>query len=170
MVSLYDKSQKMMYDKQQTVLTPKDLLPISPNFKSFAEKYLSYTIFDERKVFCPFCLGQYQINAFLIQTKKGTINKLLGLCPDCKNEMHLKTLDKLVKMSMQEFARWVFDYRLSGFWSKVTRGETNRELSDKYFKEFNQRLRNFENYQDFWDYYKLLKGTDEKEEKGEIEE
>jgi hypothetical protein len=169
MVSLYDKSQRMMYDKQQTVLTPNTLFGVSPNFRSFAEKHLSYTIFDERKIFCPFCLGQYQINAFLISTKKGTINKLLGLCPDCKNEMQLKTLDSLVKMTMKEFARWCFEYRLSGFWGKVTRGFSGSE-GDVYFKEFNRRLKHFENYEDFWLTYKNLKGYDDKDNNGENEE
>jgi hypothetical protein len=162
----------MRYDKMQTQFCNGTIIS-NKNF--YAEKQESYTIFDKRLVLCPFCLVQNEINKFLIMNKKETINKLLGKCPNCKNEMQLRTLDNIVKMTMKELALWVFNYRLTGFWNKVMRGEIRgSELAEKYFKEYCNNLYhmiddNGDNSQVFWDYYKNLKGESDKEEKEDKE-
>lgn len=131
----------MRYDKQQSILSGTG---IKPNPHNYAKIKITYSILDERKVFCPFCLINLPLNNFLITVKKG-IHQSLGKCPNCENEILLKTLDNLNVMTMKEFAKFIFDYRLNGFWDKAP------------FEQFKSRLKEFEDYQDFWDEYKRLK-------------
>lgn len=160
-------SEKMRYDKRQTILTSNG---IAENPFYLAEKKKSYTVFDTRLVLCPFCLKSNEINMFLIMTKKGEIHKLLGKCPNCSNEMQLNTLDELTVMSIKDLAYWVFQYRLSGFWGKVTRNEPKGStLGEMYFKEFCDNLYRLtddkgEGGKEFWDYYRSFKGEGEKDE------
>lgn len=162
MTDSYYIAQKMKWDKNQSVLTGTGIMS---NDKAYAQSKNSYTIFDKRVVFCPFCLHNFEINKFLIENKsKGSINKLFGKCPNCNNDMMLKTLDDLNKMTIKEFAKWCFNYRLNGFWGKVTRNESKgSELGDKYFHEWNSKLKMLSDNEGsdsivFWDTYKALRG------------
>jgi len=160
----YTISEKMRYDKRQTLLTENG---ITGNDKSYAVRSNSYTIFDCRKVLCPFCLSYNQINKFLImntgKSTKNTINKLLGKCPNCQNSLQLITLDSLSSMSVHDFAFWVYEYRLNGFWSKVVRGHIKGSSeAEKYFKEWSKKANllsdSVHDKMNFWDWYKIFKG------------
>src|SRR5208282_1990417 len=55
---------------------------------------------------CPFCLENS--NKYIIE------NKGLIKCPNCSNLMKMKTLLFIKDCSNEEYARWVYEYRLSG--------------------------------------------------------
>jgi hypothetical protein len=61
-------------------------------------------------------------------------------------------------MNPKQFAKWVFEYRLSGFFSKIN------------FKEWNQKLWELGVSQEFWEEYKLLRGDTTKEEEEKFNE
>jgi hypothetical protein len=66
--------------------------------------------------------------------------------------MMLRTLVK--EMNVEDFARWVFEYRLSGFWEKVFPN----------FETWNKKLKDLGINYEFWENYKRLKGDNESEE------
>lgn len=136
----YNEIEKLRYDKQQTVLS-------GNGCKSNPHKYaeLQDTANIDTIVMCPFCLSQYPLYRF---EKYGNLRK----CLTCKNEMMLRTLTRT--MNIEEFARWVFEYRLSGFWNKVYPS----------FKEWNKRLKELGLYYEFWENYKRLKGNSQNDE------
>jgi hypothetical protein len=150
------------YDKQQTILAENGCLP---NPHDYAHVKKSYTYNDYRIVLCPFCLSYNQINKFLIKNKNEvTINKLIGICPNCQNTLQLNTLDELVDMTVRDFAWWVYKYHF-GFWVKVVRNEPKGSvIGEQYFKDWckkaNQLSENEYNkdIKGFWDYYKMFKG------------
>ena len=102
-------------------------------------------------VSCPFCLHIGKIGEFLISTKKG-YHKSLGLCPECKNKMQLRSLT--AEWTPEQYAEWCFSYSLSGFWQKVP------------FKKWSDRLYKIGWSYAFWNKYKQLKGesTEDKTE------
>jgi hypothetical protein len=101
------------------------------------------------KVLCPYCLTDNTLDKF----KK---DRQWYICPYCKNKLITKTLLNIIKMNPKEFAMWVFNYRLSGFFSKIN------------FKEFNKKLYQFGISQEFWAEYKNLRGDTTKEEEQNI--
>jgi len=94
-------------------------------------------------VSCPFCLHIGKIGEFLISTKKG-FHRGLGKCPECKNQMQLRSLT--AEWTPEQYAEWCYSYSLSGFWQKVP------------FKKWSQRLRDIGWSYAFWAKYKQLKG------------
>jgi len=137
----YNREQRAKDDKQQTMLNPK-----SPSFiQSKKKPEIQITETYTGTYMCPFCLHQDKINAYLISTKKG-YHKGLGHCPECNNQMQIKTL--VADMTPEQFANFAFEYSMQGYWSKVK------------FKEFNDRLYKIGWAERFWIEYKKLKGED----------
>jgi len=133
--------QKAIEDKEQTQLTKKGCIP-NPN--KYAEK--TYSTFDfSKQVLCPFCLEYNALFSFI--KKRGFFE-----CPVCHNDMMLKTLVK--EMNIADFARWVYEYRLSGFWDKVYPN----------FESWNNKLWKLGIAKEFWENYKRLKGDNNPEE------
>jgi len=130
----YEISQKMRYDKAQTVLTYNGCQSNSNSFAVVIEK-ADFT----KNVLCPFCLTYNLLMRF---EKRGQCYK----CPICKNDMMLRTLIK--EITIPEFARWVFDYRLSGFWTKVY------PSAKLWFIKLKELGFSYE----FWENYNRLKG------------
>lgn len=131
----YKVAEKMRYDKEQTQLTKNGC---ESNNREYAEKQY-HNDNPEKIVLCPFCLTQNQILRFV--KKRGLLK-----CPICENEMMLISLIK--KMDIEEFAKWVFNYRLSGFWQKVYPNA----------KEWFKKLYELGISKEFWDVYNRLKG------------
>lgn len=135
----YRREQNAKDDKQQTMLNPKTLSFIEPKQKP--EVKITETFTGVYR--CPFCLHLNKINAFLISTKKG-YDKRLGHCPECNNNMMIKTLTS--EMTPEQFADFAFDYSRQGYWQKVP------------FAKFSERLAVIGWTQRFWTRYKELKG------------
>ena len=98
-----------------------------------------------QEVSCVFCLYTTKLQKFFKTDAKGRTIALVE-CPECHNKMRLKTL--LTDMTPQEYAKFVYGYRLSGFWQKCP------------FAKFNQRLMALGVSREFWNEYKKLKGKD----------
>ena len=96
-------------------------------------------------VMCPFCLFQAKLSSFFISTKKG-ISQGRAQCPECHNGMLMKSL--WADMNAKEYAKWVYDYRVNGFWQKCP------------FATWRTRLKAIGWAYDFWNTYKGLKGVD----------
>lgn len=138
------------YLREQTVVADEAQMTFGKNGDVAARKRVkveSQTINTQKLVFCPFCLEGNIVQKFLVSTKKG-ISQSKALCPECHTGMLLRTL--LRKWTVEDYARWVFDYRRSGFWQKVKEGAG--------FDKFNKNLKEKDWLQPFWDHYKALKG------------
>jgi hypothetical protein len=92
---------------------------------------------------CPFCLHSDKISNFLISGKKG-YDKRLGLCPECKNKMMIKTLT--ANMTPEQYAQFMYEYSRQGGWQKVQ------------FPVWSYRLQKIGWSQRFWNEYRKLKG------------
>jgi transposase-like protein len=142
--SKYNREYIARQDKQQATLNPN-----SPSFiKPKQEKVIPVTTLYTGKYMCPFCLHIDKIEAYLISAKKG-YDKRLGHCPECQQNMMIKTLT--AEMSPEEFAEFVYGYRSSGFWQKCQ------------FTKFNHRLAMLGWLERFWFRYKELKGNETNE-------
>ncbi|MBU1067743.1 hypothetical protein KKE60_08145 [Patescibacteria group bacterium] len=141
----YNREQKVKDDKQQTMLDPK-----SPSFiKSKKKVIISITETYTGAYMCPFCLHSDRINAYLISTKKG-YHKGLGHCPECNNQMQIKTLTS--DMTPEQFAQFAYEYSSQGYWQKVK------------FEQFNNRLHAIGWSKRFWAKYRELKGDSDQTE------
>lgn len=107
-----------------------------------------------KPVFCPFCLEGDYLKNFLVSTKKG-LSTSKAQCPHCQSGMLLRTV--LRKWTVEEYADWVFAYRVSGFWQKINFEKWSKNLEIKGWAR------------DFWDRYKALKGEAEEERMREQE-
>jgi len=94
------------------------------------------------KFFCPYCLHIDNLSAFRVRIKRGWSEKM-AKCPECNQRMRITTLAK--DMTPEDYADWVFQMALSGFWSRVD------------FYEWNRRLRLLGWSWRFWNRYKQLK-------------
>ena len=134
--------ERARMDKWQTMF---DKGYIIANFRTgiIEEFFLN----SEKQFICPFCLGSDSQPKFLLKEK----NHYMAKCPECQQNVLFKSLFNILRFSPEEFAKFVFDYRLSSFWDKV-----------KDFKEWNRRLFNlgFGYSTDFWNKYKELKGEE----------
>ncbi len=138
---------QLEYDKKQMQFALDGTLII--NQKVINEQTPLISLINEQNYWiCPFCLENS--NKFIIE------NKGLIKCPNCSNFMKLKTLLFIKDCSNSEYAQWVFNYRLSGFFKKI-----NFELWIKKMHELGMSC-------EFWEKYKELKGENEKENKDEI--
>jgi hypothetical protein len=125
--------------KGQILLAPKKSVKVNFDFQEL----------DNFKM-CPFCLYRGPVRGFLQMNKNGDYLKSV-VCPDCKTNFLLRTLT--IKMTVKEFAKWVFDYN--------THGDFFRK-SD--FFRFNARLKAYFIANEFWSEYKALKGASQHEE------
>jgi hypothetical protein len=107
---------------------------------------VTITAFNDKIYTCPFCLYQSSTGKFVISTKSG-FHKGLGLCPECKNKSQWVTLHR--RWRIRQFALFVYQYRLSGFWQKCK------------YERFNTRLRLIGQLDNFWNEYRRLKGDTE---------
>lgn len=128
------------YLKEQTILTPSGVFPIAQNPNKRAEQSYDF----QKLVICPFCLIPHQANKFIIREK----NKYSGKCPECKQEVHFKTLFDMLKWTGSDFADFVFSYALRGFWKKIY----------PCFHDWKQKLIFLGMSTSFWERYKNLKG------------
>ena len=134
----YIIQEKLRHDKQQTIFTESGL------GKTKSPLAINITTIKDEIVFCPFCLGKYQLNKFLISTKKG-YNKNLGKCPECQNQMRLETLNRMLKWNPKEYAEFVYEYPAPAFWKKCS------------FNKWKNRLYEMNMSYNFWNTYKQLK-------------
>lgn len=139
----YNREQTAFYDKLQTKLGSEGITP--NNFK-----FAYVPVKDElqgKTLFCPFCLTSTKFENF-----KYVKGELLE-CQVCKNRMRGKTLAYLSKIGMSEFAKWVYDYRINGFWEKV--GD---------YKQWYKKLKILGLYDSFNENYKRIKGENKQYE------
>jgi hypothetical protein len=110
-------------------------------------------------VTCPFCLARSLFRQYLISTKKG-YDRGKGKCPVCDNGVQFKTLVFMKQCELksnpngpENYAKWVWEYRRSGFWQKV---QPLIEIRKKRLYSMGWTSR-------FWEKYKELRGDKEKE-------
>jgi len=134
MKSKYKIQMRLKEDKQQFLLS---VTGIQPNDNPLAR---DTTINYRQNVFCPFCLHKDSLGRF-------KLNRRLGKCPECRNQMLMITLTRMLKWTPEEYARFVFEYPYAKFWSKC---------SDN-FETWKQRLYHLNMSYEFWETYKYLK-------------
>jgi hypothetical protein len=76
--------------------------------------------------------------------------------------MKLKTLLFIQSCSNEEYAKWVFDYRLCGFFHKIKSGNNS-------FEKWNKKMKELGISYEFWEKYKQLKGEFKEENKQDDE-
>ena len=100
---------------------------------------------------CPFCLSYLRLQKFLISDAKGKgINKGRGKCPECGEGLQLKTLVMMATATPEQYAKFCYDYRRSGFWQK--------KIGEARFPTWKRRLALMKWTQPFWNEYKKLRG------------
>jgi len=130
---------KAQWDDRQFVIDPLASAGAS-------ERKKQVTTVAEYKIvtyYCPFCLYFGRESEFETKTSKGRPSKKM-MCPDCKNYMLKRTLEE--KMTSEQYAIWVWGYRVDGFWRKCN------------FKVWKERLYKLGMAHKFWTKYKELKG------------
>lgn len=133
---------QLEYDKKQMQFALDGTLII--NQKLVNEQTPLIALINESNFWiCPFCLETS--NKFIIE------NKGLIKCSNCSNFMRMKTLLFIKDCSNQEYAKWVYEYRLSGFFKKIN------------FEKWTKKLKDLGIAYEFWEKYKELKGIEEKE-------
>jgi hypothetical protein len=138
---------QLEYDKKQRQFTVDGSLIINKKFLA-ENSPIDAIINKSNSWICPFCLETS--NKFTIESH-GLIK-----CPNCSNEMRVKTVLFIKDCSNKEYAEWVFNYRLSGFFKKIN------------FEKWIKKLKELGISYDFWDEYKRLKGDYQQEEKEEF--
>ncbi len=137
-VKKYNREQQALRDKQQLQIDT-----LKPMSNPLAEKQVDL---KQQTAICPFCLFTNDLSKFLYSCGSG-FHKRLGVCPECKHKSELRTLVTIPTMTPQEYAQFVFDYRLSGFWEKCN------------FKVWRERLDSEpEQARKFWNRYYDLRG------------
>jgi len=101
------------------------------------------------KYLCPFCLHSGYIHLYEKRLASGKVSKRLH-CPECNAEMRRESLTD--HKTIEEYAEWVFNYAMSGFWKKCP------------FQKFNDRLYKLGMSYRFWKKYKQLKADKSKEQ------
>lgn len=134
--------EELRLDKNQTLFS--DDLNIKKN--DFRNAQLKEHLNPDNNVMCPFCLYVAKAIKFYQFLTKQKLDKRFGKCPDCGTLATWKSLYTIIKMKPEEFAKWVYEYRLSGFWKKCT------------FEKFKTRLYHTGLSFEFWEEYKKLKG------------
>jgi hypothetical protein len=135
---------QLEYNKKQLQFALDGSLII--NKKVLDEQTPIDAIINEQNYYlCPFCLEKS--NKYIIE------NKGLVKCPNCLVNMKVKTILFVQDCSNQEYAKWVYEYRLSGFFKKIN------------FEKWSKKLKELGIVYEFWEEYKRLKGEDNLEEK-----
>jgi transcription elongation factor Elf1 len=135
----WNRQQSAREDKQQRKLdfTQPNLVEYKkPITVSVVEMYTG-------EYSCPFCLHSDKIGNFLISTKKG-YHKGLGKCPECGNQMQIKSLTS--DWTPEQYAEFMYEYSGQGGWQKVK------------FQVWSYRLNKIGWSQRFWNRYRELKG------------
>jgi hypothetical protein len=140
--------QRTKADESQTVLSHS----LKPEQRVVPPKVQVITEWLNPTYLCPFCLHEGPMSDYEFKTPKGKVSKR-KLCPDCNNSMLERTLT--TEMTVNEYALFVFNYALSGFWEKVN------------YSKFCERLRKLGISYEFWKKYKELKGAGYMEEEKE---
>jgi hypothetical protein len=130
-----------MQDKQQTKFNT-DSKMIKNDYKFKIDRP---TIDFSQLILCPFCLNANTYSKFVKDRAWIT-------CPNCKELLTVKTALTIIKMNPEEYAKWVFIYRHSGFFQKID------------FKKWNQKLKEIGINIEFWEVYKRLKGEEQAED------
>lgn len=146
----WKEQQKIIEDLQQCFLKPD--LTITKNNYRFAKKQPKVEF--DKVVLCPFCLMSYVLDKFVL--RKG-----LRVCPNCGCQLKFSTLSEI--NDLDRFVKFVFNYRFSGFWSKICL-DVKPITDNTRFNTWNNRLYSLGLSRDFWDKYKLLKGDFEEDE------
>lgn len=133
----YKDIQKLEYDKKQMQFSIDGSLII--NSKVIDECTPIHILINKDNYYlCPFCLENH--NNFSVESH-GLVK-----CSKCNNQMKPKTLIFVTHCTNEEFAKWVFEYRLSGFFKKIN------------FVQWNKKLKELGIAKEFWDEYKKFKG------------
>lgn len=106
------------------------------------------------------CLSWAGLGKFLISTKKG-YNKGQGNCPECHQNMKLKTLFGLGKWTPEQYAQFITEYPSGAFWKRVEKAG---------WEAWKSRLAIMKWTQPFWNEYKRLNPKEEDEKATEEEE
>jgi hypothetical protein len=132
---------QLQYDKHQTQFAIDGSLII--NQKVIDEQTPLTALINKNNYWiCPFCL--IESNNFTIE------NKGLIICQNCLIGMRLKTLLFIKDCSNIDYAKWVFEYRLSGFFAKLKSGNNS-------FEKWNKKMQDLGISYEFWDKYNSLK-------------
>jgi hypothetical protein len=142
----YHREQIAKGDQSQACFRPDG--SVDPRIKP---EVVSESLDTLKVVMCPFCLGKDRLQVFLVSTKKG-ISRSKAHCPHCNNGMLLHTL--LVEWSPESFADFVYGYRKSGYWQKIS------------FADWKQKLEELGWARPFWDHYKEMKAENADEDEG----
>jgi hypothetical protein len=135
---------QLEYDKHQMQFAIDGSLIINQKIMN-EETPINALINDSNFWICPFCLETS--NKFTVESH-GLVK-----CNNCSVEMKVKTLLFVKECSNQDYARWVFEYRLSGFFKKIN------------FEKWNKKMKELGISYEFWEEYKKLRGDiEEKEE------
>ncbi len=130
----FDDRQQIKFDKDGKWIKPAEV------------EIVQFTAVNcNELVACPFCLYKAKLSAFFISTKTG-ISQANAKCPECHNGMRMKSLWN--DMGASQYAEWVFNYRLSGFWQKCP------------FAVWKKRLKEIGWSTAFWARYRELKGVE----------
>lgn len=135
----YVRELKIKRDLQQACFSPDGAVQQRPQVIS-RQAQVDFS----RIVFCPFCLCEAKLQAFLISSKEG-ISQSRAQCPECGNGMMMRSVT--ATWTPKTFAEWVFDYAGSGFWQKCKWELWKKRLQDKGWT------------QAFWNRYRELKGS-----------
>jgi hypothetical protein len=134
--------QQLEYDKKQMQFAIDGTLII--NQKVIDEQTpITALINPSNYWICPFCLETS--NKFIME------NKGLIKCPNCLIAMKIKTILFVKECSNIDYARWVFEYRLSGFFTKLKSGNNS-------FEKWNKKMKELGISYEFWEEYRKLKG------------
>jgi hypothetical protein len=141
----YARGLQAKRDAHQTVFGGDGAIHQKPQMTS-KQAYVDFS----RVVFCPFCLHEDGLQAFLVSTKEG-ISQSKAQCPECMNGMMMNSLVHV--WTPEEYAQWVFAYARRGFWQQKCK-----------FEQWKKRLQEKGWAKLFWDRYKELKGSSGEEQ------
>lgn len=141
----YKEQEKVAYDvyQRQFAIDGDLTVILVKNNMSFAEIPITDLLKFEKIWFCPFCLTE---------SNKFIQDRQFIKCNNCNNLMTKKTLLFIKNCSNEEFAKWVYNYRQSGFFQ----GFFQKIKPD--FKTWLQKLYELGISYEFWETYKKLKG------------
>lgn len=111
-----------------------------------------FTIYGDKSFRCNYCLYKGKLTDFHMRLKGGKISEKRFKCPYCGSILNQKTLFK--KMSIEEFAEWIFMMSLYDFDKRIQ------------WQTIINRLKEMNISYQFWKHYKEIK----KQIKGEEEE
>ena len=132
----YRKRMKVEDDRSQSKFTNTGQAKVKQKPKITMESRFSMT----EQFACPFCLGLYKLQQYLISTKHG-IHQGLAQCPECKNKCRFTTLTG--RMTPEEYAEYIHNQVKSGIWQKMPFNKWKERLykigwAQKFWKRYNE--------------------------------